>query len=105
MLEDELAGPRFSKTEHRNALRETVRRSPGSIERKHQKISAVLQELGLPWINGYKPLGNFQDALVDAVEVQLRTTIGRLDQIPLTAVDAPVDSSSIFVPPPPPSDF
>jgi hypothetical protein len=32
MLEDELAGRPYSKTEHRNALHETVRRSPGSIE-------------------------------------------------------------------------
>jgi hypothetical protein len=34
MLKDELAGRSYSKTEHRNALREIVHRSPGSIERK-----------------------------------------------------------------------
>ena len=71
MLQDELAGRSYSKTEHRNALRTIVQRSPGSIERKHMNISAVLQKLGLPWINGYKPYGHFQDALVDAIEARL----------------------------------
>jgi hypothetical protein len=33
----------------------TVRRSEGSIERKLQNISAVLDFLGVQWINGYKP--------------------------------------------------
>jgi hypothetical protein len=40
----------------------TVRRSEGSIERKLQNISAVLDVLGAPWINGYKPLAHDQDA-------------------------------------------
>jgi hypothetical protein len=46
MLDEELAGHPYSKTQHREELRKTVHRSPGSIERKHQNISAVLQELG-----------------------------------------------------------
>jgi Domain of unknown function (DUF3883) len=104
MLGEELARSPYSKTEHRNALREIVYRSPGSIERKHQNISAVLQELGLPWINGYKPLRNFQDALVDAVEARLDAFIGRLDQVPTAPAEPPADVSSIFVPPPRPSD-
>ena len=93
MLESELAGRPYSKTEHRNELLKTVHRSPGSIERKHQNISAVLQELGLSWINGYKPLVNFQDALVDAVETPLVTNISSFDQIPAT-----LKSESIRVP-------
>ena len=43
MLENELAGRPYSKTEHREALREIAKRSAGSIERKHQNISAVLR--------------------------------------------------------------
>jgi len=103
MLYDELAGRRYSKTEHRNALLATVHRSPGSIERKHQNISAVLHELGLRWIYGYKPLRNFQDALVDAIEARLADAIDRLDQAPVLAVEPPIDVAMIFVPPPPPS--
>jgi hypothetical protein len=58
MLDDELAQRPYNKTQHRAALMQIVRRSPGSIERKHQNISAVLVELGLPWIWGYKPLAS-----------------------------------------------
>jgi hypothetical protein len=47
---------------------EVVHRSEGSIERKLQNVSAVLDVLGVQWINGYKPLAHYQDALVAAVE-------------------------------------
>ena len=65
MLALECAGMSYSKTEHRNALIESMggTRSPGSIERKHQNISSVMLQLGLPYIRGYKPLPNIQDAL------------------------------------------
>lgn len=39
----------------------------GSIEYKHQNISAVLRALNETWIPGYKPAFNFQMSLVDAV--------------------------------------
>ncbi len=42
-------------------------RSEGSVEFKHQNISAVLKGLGEDWIPGYKPAFNFQMTLVDAV--------------------------------------
>jgi len=65
MLALECAGESYSKTAHRNALIEAMggTRSPGSIERKHQNISSVMLQLGLPYIKGYKPLPNIQDAL------------------------------------------
>jgi hypothetical protein len=103
MLDDELAGRRYSKTEHRNALLAGLHRTPGSIERKHQNISAVLHELGFRWINGYKPLRNFQDALVDAVEARIDRAIDRVDQTSIRHVERPIDAATIFVPPPPPS--
>lgn len=68
MLADEIAGAHFNKSEHRRALQSLIGREPGSIERKHQNISAVLERLGLPFIRGYKPLAHFQNALLDAVE-------------------------------------
>jgi hypothetical protein len=67
MLESELSGQPYIKAEHNRALQELTGRVPGSIERKHQNISAVLVRLGMPWIKGYKPLANFQNALVDGI--------------------------------------
>lgn len=67
MLREEQVGGRPNKTAHRRVLMEHVRRSNGSIEFKHQNISAVLLKLGLPRIDGYKPAWNFQGAIADAI--------------------------------------
>lgn len=68
MLGFEIAGQKYVKS-HKNAeLQSLTGRSHGSIERKLQNVSAVLDRLGLPWIWGYKPLANFQEALLAAVE-------------------------------------
>ena len=68
MLGLELEGAPYSKAEHRRSLSKLlVARPEGSIEFKHQNISAVLLGLGEPWIPGYKPAKNFQIPLVDAV--------------------------------------
>ena len=68
MLAKEVGGISFVKA-HRNAeLQKMTGRSRGSIEFKHQNISAVLARLGLPWIIGYKPLHNYQKALLDGIE-------------------------------------
>ncbi|MEG3179294.1 DUF3883 domain-containing protein [Sphingomonas sp. LT1P40] len=67
MLANDLRGNPYNKTAHRQVLMQRVMRSNGSIEFKHQNISAVLMGLGQPWITGYKPASNFQAALVDAV--------------------------------------
>jgi len=68
MLAKEIAGRPYSKTAHRQALRPLLNgRSEGSVEFKHQNISAALKGLGGCWIEGYKPAFNFQMTLVDAV--------------------------------------
>ncbi len=69
MLRLELSGQKFNKTEHRRILLERLDdRSDGSVERKHQNISAVLIEMGIPYIDGYKPLSNYQRSILpDAV--------------------------------------
>jgi hypothetical protein len=68
MLTDDIAGRHYNKAEHRRALQPRLNdRSEGSIEFKHQNISAVLKGLGEDWIPGYKPAFNFQMTLVDAV--------------------------------------
>ena len=67
MLDDDLAGRSYNKAEHNRALQIATGRSRGSIEFKHQNVSAVLKGLGEDWIAGYKPTFNFQVSLVDAV--------------------------------------
>jgi len=67
MLADDIAGRPYSKAEHNRLLQAMIGRPRGSIEYKHQNISAVLKGLGEDWIPGYKPAFNFQASLVDAV--------------------------------------
>jgi hypothetical protein len=106
MLQTELAGTPYNKTEHRRTLSRLLhRRSDGAIERKHQNISAILLQLGLPCIEGYKPLGNYQQLLFEVVEdvtcrakhllgslaaeVQAPATIPSIGDILLAEVSAP----------------
>ena len=68
MLRFEASGQVFNKSGHNEQLRQKLRaRSKGSIEMKHQNISAVLDQLGLPYIRGYKPRSNFQELLREVV--------------------------------------
>lgn len=68
MLCLELSGHRYNKTKHRHALMEQLHnRSNGSVELKHQNISAVLIEMGIPYIDGYKPRSNYQRTVLPAV--------------------------------------
>ncbi|MEL7113225.1 MAG: DUF3883 domain-containing protein [Pseudomonadota bacterium] len=68
MLADDVAGSPYNKAEHRRHLLPLLNnRSEGSVEFKHQNISAVLKGLGEIWITGYKPAFNFQASLIDAV--------------------------------------
>lgn len=74
MLIKELQGRAFNKSEHRKNLGALLSgRTDGSIERKHQNISAILIELGFPAIDGYKPLKNYQSLLFDVVLDRLST--------------------------------
>ncbi|MBI2847139.1 MAG: DUF3883 domain-containing protein [Chloroflexi bacterium] len=75
MLSAEHIGQEYSKAEHRRNLGKLLNnRSDGAIERKHQNISAILIELGLPYVDGYKPLRNFQQLLFEVIEDRLRNT-------------------------------
>lgn len=68
MLRKELAGERYNKSEHRRRLRAKLNnRSERAIEQKHMNITAVLIDMRMPWITGYKPLSNYQRILPDAV--------------------------------------
>lgn len=67
MLIDDVGGRPYSKAEHNRLLQTEIERGRGSIEYKHQNISAVLKGLGEIWIPGYKPAFNFQSSSADAV--------------------------------------
>ena len=67
MLSSDIEGHAYSKTERNRDLQREINRGRGSIEYKHQNISAVLKSLGESWIRGYRPAFNFQSSLVDAV--------------------------------------
>src|SRR5690554_8096402 len=68
MLSKELSGKQYKKSEHRRSLLALLKdRSEGSIEFKHQNISAVLIKLGQPYIKGYLPRYNYQRMLEDKV--------------------------------------
>ncbi|MEO0658920.1 MAG: hypothetical protein AAFY74_15855, partial [Pseudomonadota bacterium] len=55
MLSKDVAGHPYNKAEHRRQLLPLLNnRSDGSVEFKHQNISAVLKGLGEVWITGYK---------------------------------------------------
>lgn len=70
MLRLELSGRKYNKTKHRRALMGVLNdRSDGSVELKHQNISAVLIEMGIPYIDGYKPRFNYQRSLLPAAIV------------------------------------
>lgn len=68
MLTTELAGGHYSKADHRRIILPLLNnRSEGSIEFKHQNISAVLINLGQPYVKGYLPRYNYQKILEDKV--------------------------------------
>jgi uncharacterized protein DUF3883 len=100
MLQSDLTGQPYVKAQHNAALRELIGRSRGSVEYKHQNISAVLLELGMSWVPGYKPAVNYQNALVDAIDRFLSTHSALMEQpAPVYRPEAP--SSDVFVSPPP----
>jgi len=106
MLSLELSGQSYKKSAHREALKLKLNgRTDGSIEFKHCNISAVMIELGFPYIKGYQPRNNFQGMLLDVVSEQLKN-MTLLDSVSQAAVLQPAvapsiqDFKSILVAPP-----
>ncbi|MBX3429967.1 MAG: DUF3883 domain-containing protein [Hyphomonadaceae bacterium] len=104
MLTAELSGQSYVKSHHSAALMAEIGRTHRSVEFKHQNISAVMEELGLPWINGYKPKRNYQNAIFDAIDRYLTRT-NWLGQPALEPTAPPIEVAKtnidIFVPAPP----
>jgi hypothetical protein len=73
MLRRELSGQEYSKTQFRRDLDAQIERGNGAIEYKLQNVSAALYEINHPFIRGYKPAKNLQQALREEVLRQLDT--------------------------------
>jgi hypothetical protein len=73
MLATELSGKPYNKAAHNRNVRLLLpNRTKGAVEFKHQNISAVLLEMGLPYVSGYKPLSNYQNLVVEAIEAKIK---------------------------------
>jgi hypothetical protein len=99
MLAADHSGQPYVKARHSAALMAQIGRTHRSVEFKHQNISAVLDELGMPWISGYKPKRNYQNAIFDAIDRYLTKHPASLEPVPILQ-PAPTLPSEIFVPPP-----
>jgi hypothetical protein len=99
MLNNEADGVPFNKAQHNRVLRSKIDRSEGSIEFKHQNISAVLQHLGLPRIRGYVPAANYQKAIIASIDRYLSRNPVALH--PERTVSGLMERPGLFVETPP----
>ena len=98
MMELELRGERYNKSQHRRKLQVKLNnRSDGSIEFKHQNISAILISLGYPYISGYKPAHNYQHQLKEVILTRLAGSKQDLEQQVATFVNQEPPSINDFV--------
>jgi Domain of unknown function (DUF3883) len=109
MLASELAGVAYNKAAHRRHLIEKLHnRTEQSVEFKHANISAILIDLGVPYISGYKPRSNYQHLLYEIVIDRLATdqrllTLAAADaERPMVAPEIE-DILSVLTEPPKPS--
>lgn len=107
MLEMEINGQHYVKAHFRKSLRPLLNnRSEGSIEFKHQNISAVLMKYKMPYIIGYKPLFNYQmlleDVVLDNIEkwVGLKSVFDKFSNHLINPIQVPTDYSKLLVPSP-----
>jgi hypothetical protein len=108
LLASEIRGQRRVKADVVRDLASVLSvRTPGSIERKMQNVSAVLDELGLEWIEGYKPMSHYQKSLRGAVQDALRRNHRiqetledyRTNALP-PLINRPLSTSDVLVPTP-----
>ncbi|MDE3155428.1 MAG: hypothetical protein KGN76_10020 [Acidobacteriota bacterium] len=93
MLQLELSGVAYNKSEHNRLLRQLLDdRSHGAVEYKLQNISAILVNHGLAYIRGYLPAQNYQQALESAVLEWLEVhgdVVRMLERSPILNPSAP----------------
>lgn len=88
MLEQELTGQSFNKKEINRRVMAATGRAHRSVEDKFQNISAVLRDQRCIFVDGYKPLSNYQRALAEEVTKQLARRPQLFSEMD-AAVDAP----------------
>ena len=101
MLQIELSGGTVNKAERKRALQVLTGRSGGSIEFKRANVSAALQWIGMPIIQGYLPRYNIQDSLIDAVDRYLTTRPGALAPPPAPLITNVAEAPAMFMEPAP----
>ena len=101
MLTAELSGQPYVKRRHSEILMEQIGRTHRSVEFKHQNISAVLEELGFPWIWGYKPKRNYQNAIFEAIDRYLSARGEFCFAQPVTRSLVAAEGGEVFIDPPP----
>jgi hypothetical protein len=97
MLQTELSRQPVNKAERNRRLQKSLNgRSRGAIEFKHANISAILLDLGdLPYIDGYKPRGNYQQLLEQVVLEWLAIEpdfFERLTTAPIVCPESPAET-------------
>ena len=97
MLKSELSRQPYVKSHHSAVLMQRIGRTHRSIETKHQNISAVLVELGWPWIFGYKPMRNYQMSIWGAIDRYLSSNQNLTYEQPPPTILAAADDGSAFV--------
>jgi len=107
MLAEELQGKRYNKAEHNRNLQKLLNnRDRVSVEFKHRNISAVLWQLGYPYIDGYKPLPRYQGLLRQVIEecligaIELNRLVAKSVQAQVRSVPPVRNLNAIQVPPP-----
>lgn len=95
MLRAELLGESYSKADHRRRVLPSLNgRSQQSVEFKHANISAILIELGFPFISGYKPRSNYQRLLLEVVSQHLAANPA-MQSLAATDSERPVEVPSV----------
>ena len=94
MLRAELRGEMFSKADHRHRLAaELGLKDPDLVDLAFQQVSSVLLEIGMPVVDGFRPLNGWPVALANAVQGHLEAKPELVDALWIDS-----DASKVAVP-------
>lgn len=113
MLDAEIQGALYSKADHRNRLlKELGVADVDALDRSHRHISAVLAEMGLPFVDSFPPEGGYAAELEKAVRAFIEGNPEFVDSLWVEELPPPAsipveldDSRAHWVPAPDISGF
>lgn len=105
MLTAHLSGTPYVKAHHSRALMDAIGRTHRSVEFKHMNISAVLAELHMPTIPGYKSKPNYQSAIFPAIDRFLSSRPDAVLLGPSLSAGVAESPALLFEEQAPPADF